>query len=199
MKTALSALLLLEFAAFGQVRARLGDYALVLEDPPVARTSHSRLTLQSASAQSQIQKIHSVQEAIVDELGRRKVRVVSTSQILTNTIFVMTTRETALQLKNIPGVHYVQYLPPVTRDLNTAVNLVNVSTAYSALGGASNAGNGIKIGIIDTGIDQTHPGFQDPSLTAPSGFPKGDSGFTNNKVIVARSYVSIVGAGFTTN
>src|SRR5207248_693905 len=89
--------------------------------------------------------------------------------------------------------------PPVTRDLNAAVNLVNAPAAWSAVGGTSNAGAGIRIGIIDTGIDQNHPGFQDSSLTPPAGFPKGDPAFTNSKVIVARSYVSLVQAGFTKN
>jgi uncharacterized protein (TIGR03437 family) len=203
MKSALSALLLLAFAAFGQTRGRLADYALVLEDPPVAQAvaqkTQPRLALSSADAQAQLRRIGAVQKRMLAELVRRKVRVVSTSQILVNAIFVSTTRETALQLKTIPGVHYVQFLPPVARDLNAAASLVNVGTAYSAVGGASNAGAGIKIGIIDTGIDQNHPGFQDSSLTVPAGFPKGDSGFTNRKVIVARSYVSLVGAGFTTN
>jgi len=61
-----------------------------------------------------------------------------------------------------------------------------------------NAGAGIKIGLLDTGIDQNHPAFQDPSLTPPAGFPKYDAGnlaYTNNKVIVARSYVSVLAAG----
>src|SRR5207244_3131776 len=49
-----------------------------------------------------------------------------------------------------------------------------------------------RIGIIDSGIDQTHAGFQDSSLKAPSGFPKGDSSYTNSKVIVARSYIPLL-------
>ena len=62
-------------------------------------------------------------------------------------------------------------------------------------GGVSSAGAGIKIGIIDSGIDQNHPGFQDSTLTPPNGFPKCDvpsnCAYTNNKVIVARSYVAL--------
>lgn len=188
-----SALILLAFTAFGQTPSRLVDYALVLEDPPVARKVQSRMALQGAEAQAHLRKIRQAQSGVLAELARRKVRVVSTEQTLVNAVFVSAARETAAQLKGIPGVVYVQYLPPVKRDLNTALNLENVQAAWSAVGGASNAGAGIRIGIIDTGIDQTHPGFQDSSLTPPPGFPTGDANyasFTNNKVIVARSYVS---------
>jgi minor extracellular serine protease Vpr len=194
-----AALILLGSTALGQTPSRLLDYALVLEDPPVARKAQSRLALQGAEAQAHLQKIRKAQSSVLAELARRKVRVVSAEQTLVNAVFVSATRESALELRQIPGVVHVQYLPPVKRDLNAAVNLVNASTAYAAVGGASNAGAGIKIGIIDTGIDQTHPGFQDPSLTPPPGFPIGDANFTNHKVIVARSYVSLASAGFTTN
>ena len=62
--------------------------------------------------------------------------------------------------------------------------------AWDLVGGQSKAGAGIKIGILDTGIDQTHAAFQDSSLAFPSGFPKcsGSSdacNYTNTKVIVA--------------
>ena len=80
--------------------------------------------------------------------------------------------------------------------LDRAAGLINAPAAWNALGGIPNAGLGMKIGIIDTGIDQNHPGFNDPSLPAqPHICVSTDCAFTNNKVIVARSYVSILGAG----
>ncbi len=98
----------------------------------------------------------------------------------------------AAALKNIPGVKWIQYQPPSKPALNAALDLVRVPAAWSAIGGSANAGAGVKIGIIDTGIDQNHAGFKDTGFTAPAGFPKGDAGYTNNKVIVARSYVSML-------
>jgi len=191
MQRAVSALFLLVFAAFGQTIGRPADYALLLAGAPVAQTSHSRLALQSAEAKARVQSLRNAQSSVLAELGRRKVKVTGSAQILLNAIFVSATRDTAAQLLDIPGVVHVVHVPRVKRDLDQALGWMNVSAAWSALGGPGNAGAGIKIGIIDTGIDQNHPGFIDPTLTPPAGFPKGDSNYTNSKVIVARSYAAM--------
>src|ERR1022692_3586501 len=176
----ISVLLLLVAAAFAQTRSRLAEYALVLEDPPVAQKAQSRVALQSSEARAHLQKIRGAQSRVLSELARRKVRVSSPSQILVNAIFVRVAPDGAAALKNIPGVKWIQYLPPVKPLLNAAVNLVGVPAAC------------VKVGIIDTGIDQNHPGFRDDGFTPPAGFPMGDTAYTNNKVIVARSYVSLM-------
>ena len=185
-------LLLLVTAAFAQTRSRLAEYALVLEDPPVAQKAQSRVALQSAEAQAHLRKIRGAQSLVLAELAARKVRVSATSQVLVNAIFVRIAPEQTSALKNIPGVKWIQYQPPAKPLLNAAVNLVGVPAAWTAIGGSANAGAGVRIGIIDTGIDQNHPGFKDTGFTAPAGFPAGDTGYTNNKVIVARSYVSML-------
>ena len=80
--------------------------------------------------------------------------------------------------------------------MDRAVVLHKVVDAWNQIGGSANAGAGIKVGIIDTGVDITHASFQDSTMTAPDGFPKvnrtSDSAYTNGKVIVARSYVSLL-------
>jgi subtilisin family serine protease len=50
------------------------------------------------------------------------------------------------------------------------------------------AGEGMKIGIIDDGIDQTHPFFSSTGYSYPPGFPKGQTAYTTPKVIVARAF-----------
>jgi len=49
-----------------------------------------------------------------------------------------------------------------------------------------NAGAGIKVAIIDTGIDVTHPCFSDAGYAAQTQL--GDRRFTNNKVIAAKVF-----------
>jgi subtilisin family serine protease len=54
--------------------------------------------------------------------------------------------------------------------------------------GLQNAGAGIKIGIIDDGVDQTHAFFSPAGYQMPVGYPRGQIGFTTAKVIVARAF-----------
>jgi subtilisin family serine protease len=52
----------------------------------------------------------------------------------------------------------------------------------------ANAGQRLKIGIIDDGVDQTHPFFDPKGYERPPGFPKGQAAYTTAKVIVARAF-----------
>jgi subtilisin family serine protease len=54
--------------------------------------------------------------------------------------------------------------------------------------GLDNAGRGMRIGIIDDGIDPEHPFFDADGYAMPGGFPKGDAAYTSAKVIVARAF-----------
>src|SRR5213075_2579761 len=46
-------------------------------------------------------------------------------------------------------------------------------------------GEGVKIGVVDDGVDNTNPFLSGAGFTAPPGFPIGDPRFTSNKIIVA--------------
>ncbi len=52
----------------------------------------------------------------------------------------------------------------------------------------STAGQGVKIAIVDDGIDQRHPFFAPAGYAYPVGFPKGQTAYTTPKVIVARAF-----------
>jgi hypothetical protein len=52
----------------------------------------------------------------------------------------------------------------------------------------STAGNGIKIGIIDDGVDASHAYFDPAGFAYPPGFPRGQRKYTTPKVIVQRTF-----------
>ena len=49
-------------------------------------------------------------------------------------------------------------------------------------------GDGIKIGVVDDGVDKTNPFFDPAGFSYPAGFPKGRPNCTTPKVIVARAF-----------
>jgi minor extracellular serine protease Vpr len=99
-----------------------------------------------------------------------------------------------------PGVTSVEPSLTYAPTMDRSPAIINAPAAWAAVGGAANAGAGIKIGVLDTGIDQRHPFLTDNSLTPPQGFPKFDPGnqrFTSKKVIVARVYFTGEPGSFT--
>jgi subtilisin family serine protease len=90
-------------------------------------------------------------------------------------------RLTALQ-----GVETVYASARYRTQLDRSPQQIGAPTLWAP--GLQNAGDGIKIGIIDEGIDQTHPFFSPAGYTMPAGFPKGQTAYTTAKVIVARAF-----------
>ena len=84
--------------------------------------------------------------------------------------------------------------------LSESYKIINATNAWNRAGGRSVAGAGIKIGDIDSGIDETHPFFEPTGFSYPSGFPKCDALDSNShredqdckyvspKVIVAKVF-----------
>src|SRR5690242_14056884 len=179
-------------------------YTLLLEDPSVAARFQSRAELQSAAAVPYRAQIEARQQAVLGQLAARNIAVTGRSSTLLNAIYVTAPASRVSEMLAIPGVAGIRPMRQFQMLLNKATQLMNAPTAWNALGGQGSAGQGMKIAIIDTGIDQTHPAFQDSSLTVPNGYPKCTTGhpedcaFTNSKVIVARSYIRQL-AGFTSS
>ncbi|MHB8890578.1 MAG: S8 family serine peptidase [Candidatus Limnocylindrales bacterium] len=77
------------------------------------------------------------------------------------------------------------------------LSIISAQAAWTAAEQTSaTAGEGIKVGVIDTGVDITHPCFSDAGY--PVAVKKGDPRFTNNKVIVAKVFNNkAVSRGYT--
>lgn len=177
-------------------------YALILEDAPVATRFTSGQGMQSAQAVTYRQRIEARQRLVRNELAARHIVVTGSVSSVLNAVFVAASPDRVAELKSLPGVIGVVQQRRYGLKLNRAAELVNAPTAWNVLGGIQNSGRGMKIAILDSGIDQTHPCFQDDSLPMPAGYPVcsgADCAYTNNKVIVARSYVRMLSAGSAPN
>ena len=176
----------------------LNRYALILTDPPAATSVARRNASTMAAARARVRGTHAGVKAA---LRARGLRVTAETDTLLNAIFLVANDTQAATLDSIPGVDGVVPMRWIHRNLDHAEQLTNVPAAWSFLGGMSNAGAGVKIAIIDSGIDNTHPAFQDSSLTPPAGFPicpqtdVNACAYTNSKIIVARSYVGLFDKG----
>lgn len=82
--------------------------------------------------------------------------------------------------------HQGLYYPTGSVANDPDLALVQAVAAWNVGGGAAAAGEGIKVAIVDTGIDVGHPCFSDVGYTAAPQY--GDPRFVNNKVIAARVF-----------
>lgn len=96
-----------------------------------------------------------------------------------------------LVLEQMTDVERVYQVRLFNKNLERVAQIHNVFPVWERIG-LDQAGPGIKIGILDSGIELSHPGFRGEGSTALDGYPKvsseRDLAFTNRKVIVARSY-----------
>jgi minor extracellular serine protease Vpr len=178
-------------------------YALVLENAPLGKQvlygPGSRAALATPSAETKRRSLLKMQEALRSDLRSRRIVATGATQTLLNAVFVTATRDQIAELRALPGVTAVVPMHRLRRNLNKVLSTVNAGPAWAAIGGSANAGAGIKIAVLDTGIDETHPGFMDPSLATPTGYPKygaaADAAHATNKVIAVRSFVSQIAVG----
>jgi subtilisin family serine protease len=95
---------------------------------------------------------------------------------------------TLARLRALPGVAAVYEEAVFRPTLYASLPALNVPALWQTLGGDSMAGAGVKIAVLDSGIDIAHPMFDATSFSYPPDYPKGDPRATNAKVIAARTY-----------
>lgn len=122
------------------------------------------------------------------------LRVRTELRRLGNAVSIEATTSELSAIAAMPGVKRVELVKECFPTLDTSVPLINAPAMWDRVGGASNAGQGMRIAIIDSGIDVTNPLFSDIGFTAPAGFPRTNGNgsnvtLTNNKVIVAKGFL----------
>ena len=127
-------------------------------------------------------------------------RVTSEYDVSLNAVAVELNGTPLATIAAAPMVQRAEYNALYHPNLSESYKIINAMDAWNAAGGRSVAGAGIKIGDIDTGIDETHPFFDPTGFSYPPGFPKCDAADSNShhedqdckyvspKVIVAKVF-----------
>ena len=170
---------------------------MALADPPLAAATYARgfaglgakskLNMQTSFARSYVSTLQAEQAraiARVHDLVPSAV-VSRRYQILVNGFAVSVPYSRLPELVNSGIASRVYPSLSYHLDLNRGPSVVG-APQFSALTGAR--GDGVKVAVVDDGVDHEHP-FLDPTgFSYPPGFPKGSSGATTPKVIVARGF-----------
>jgi minor extracellular serine protease Vpr len=129
-----------------------------------------------------------------------RAKITNQYDISLNAVAVQLNGASLATIAGAPMVQQVQYNALYHPNLSESYKIINASDAWAAAGGRSSAGAGIKIGDIDTGIDEAHEFFDPAGFSYPPGFPKCDAAdsathtpdqncnYVSPKVIVAKVF-----------
>ena len=149
--------------------------------------SSQRLDVESRSSRAYLARIEAAQTAAIRAIRSAipSARVTRSFQVVLNGITVDLPIQRLPRLSEMP---FTAELFPSLRyqlALNRSPSLMG-APAFTAATGITGAG--IKLGVIDDGVDHLNPFFNPAGYAYPAGFPKGQTGFTTPKVIAARSF-----------
>lgn len=115
-------------------------------------------------------------------------RITGEFDLAVNAVAVKLNGSSLRRLRSAPGVRFVeqQGVFSAVAHEDPDLSLSHVNQAWTTVGGEANAGAGVEVAIIDSGIDVSHPCFDDAGYPAVQ--QSGDPDLTNNKVIVAKAY-----------
>jgi subtilisin family serine protease len=170
-----------------------------LDAPGLAQAVEKSRALSSASKQRRLDLRAAPSRAYLAELDAahlRFERALSVAvpsarvrwnyRIVLNALAVVVRDRDVGRLAKLPGVRDV--LPSAGYDLNLDQSPGVIGADRLWNDSLSTRGDGMKIGILDDGVDQSHPFFNPGGYAMPAGFPKGQTAFTTSKVIVARAF-----------
>ena len=190
------------FTGVGQAAspAQPVEVVVTLEAPPLARAVREsrvltarakaqRLDLRSPASVDYVRSLAAAQRTLAARIVRTipAARITWRYQVVLDGMAVLLPRAELGRLSSVPGVAKVWPSLAYRPLLDRSPHLIGADQLWSAPA-FTTAGNGIKIGIIDDGVDQAHQFFNPSGYTMPPGFPKGDTAFTTAKVIVARAF-----------
>lgn len=158
------------------------------------KTSGNNLELDSKQAIAHSDKLAKERTAFSQALAS-KIPSAKTERhfdTIFNGVVVESNEDIFSDLKQLTGVKRVFHNEVVEEYTDASHDFINTTEVWQALGGQKDAGKGVRIAVIDSGINPEHPMFDDAGFEAPTDLPGDDycrttePDFCNNKLIVAR-------------
>ncbi len=132
-------------------------------DPVAVQQANAGRKLERSEREQIKAQLRSAQGSMQSNIQGMGGTVLANYQAAYNGIKVRITRDKVAQLAALPGVVAVRPLYPIKPTNVHGVPLIGTPTVWQTLGFH---GEGIKVGIIDTGIDYTHANFGGPGTKA---------------------------------
>ena len=188
-------------------------YIVQLEDEPLATykghiegfaatnpkvRGEDQVNVNSAAAESYKTYLQQKQSQVIQELRQRipGLEVQDQLNIVLNGLVVAVPagKDAKNAIRQIPGIKRVYDNEMRYANMDQSIDLINAPEVWDQLGGQTEAGKGVKVAIIDGGINPEHPMFADSGHDRPEGLPGNDycatidPSFCNDKLALARFY-----------
>jgi subtilisin family serine protease len=147
----------------------------------------NRLLLSAPASRTYLQRLDTARRALQARIRTTipRAQVRWRFGVVLNGFAVIVPRSDLAKLSLVPGAKVWPTVGYHTL-LDMTPQIIGAPTVWGPT--LATAGQGVKIAIVDDGIDQTHPFFAPAGYAYPAGFPKGQTAYTTPKVIVARAF-----------
>src|SRR6187397_2195454 len=165
----------------------LVEVIVTFDQPSVARATRNA-DLRSLAAVSYARRLSSTQRVLASRLTNEVpgMQIQRRYSVVVDGFAVTLPRSELGRLQETEGVAHVYPSVSYRAQRSSSPGFIGATALWGPK--LATAGGGMKIGIIDDGIDSTHPYFKPKGYRMPRGFPKGQKRFTTAKVIVARAF-----------
>jgi subtilisin family serine protease len=154
-----------------------------LDEPAVAELNATSVATTgefapAAAQRQQAARVTAQQSRFRSVLAQHGAEILSSQRVAANGLRIKVKASEVMRLRELPGVRSVGRVEIHKLDNVDSVPWIGAPAVWEAVG----RGEGVKIGIIDTGIDYTHAAFggsgnpgeyqaNDPSIIEPGSFP----------------------------
>jgi len=180
-------------------RGQLGGRVTVLVGlrlPPLAQRygpglfafgPRKKLDVASSSSRAYVARLARAQAVAAAQIRRAipRARVLHSYRVVLDGLAVRLPYSALPKLLRVGAVRKVYPSARYHLDTNKSPSIIRADTFWA---NTSGFGQGIKIGVVDDGVDQANPFFNPTGFSYPAGFPRGGRTWTTPKVIVARAF-----------